>query len=110
MPAQWCPTTALHEGPKTLTLGLVAAHRMGVDAQREGRVGVAELLHDCRRIEPADEEDRRERVAQLVGADALGQRLLAPSLEQLVGAAHHGPDDALAGVVLVAAGAGRGRE
>jgi hypothetical protein len=104
--AQWCPITALDESFQALAFGLVAPHRMGVDTQREGRVGVSELLHDGRRIDTADEEDRRERVAQLVGGDTLGQRLLSPSLEQLVGAAHHRPDDALAGVVLVAAGAG----
>ena len=45
-----CPNVALDERLEPLALLLAAAHRVGVDPQREGRVGVPELLHDVGRI------------------------------------------------------------
>jgi hypothetical protein len=83
---------------------------VGVDAEREARVSVAELGHHVGRVLTADVEDRRERMAEFVRADALRQRRLAAPREQLVGVSDDRADDALAGVVLVAAPARRGRE
>jgi hypothetical protein len=99
--AQWCPIAALDERLESFLVALVAAHRVGVDAEREARVGVAELGHHIGRVLAADVEDRRERVAELVRAHALRQRRLAALREQLVGVSDHRADDALAGVVLV---------
>jgi hypothetical protein len=64
-------------------------------------------------VKPAlatDVEDRREGVAELVRAHALWKRRLASPREQLVGVSDDRADDALAGVVLVAAAPRRGRE
>ena len=65
----WCPNRAyqpLHQRPQPLVLAVVAAHRVGVDRQRQRRVGVPHLLHhDGRRL--ADRvQQRRERAPQPV--------------------------------------------
>jgi hypothetical protein len=64
--AHWYPITALDERLETLLVALVAAHRMGVDAQREAGIRVPELGHHVRRVLAADVEDRGERVPEVV--------------------------------------------
>jgi hypothetical protein len=73
-----------------LLVALVAAHSVRVHAEREARVGVAELSHDVRRVLAADVEDRRERMAELVRAHALRQRRLTALHKQLVGVSDPG--------------------
>jgi hypothetical protein len=41
--AQWCPINAVHERLEALLRVLLTAHRVGVDAQGEGRVCVPQL-------------------------------------------------------------------
>jgi hypothetical protein len=101
--AQWCPIAALDEGSEAVFVALVAAHRVGVDAEREAGIGVAQLGHDVGRVLAAHIEDRREGVAELVGGDAVWERGMAAVGEQLLGGRDDGADDALAGVVLVPA-------
>ena len=69
--AHWCPITAFNERPEAFLVALVAAHRVGVDAEGEARIRVAKLSHDVRRILAADVQDRGECVAQLVGRHAV---------------------------------------
>ena len=95
---------------ESLAFGGVAAHDVGVDAQGELGVGVAELGHDRGGVLAAGDEDRGEGVAQLVRRHALGQRCLPAPLEELVGAVDGGGEDAVAQVVLVAGAAGAGGE
>ena len=90
-------------GSEALFVAVVAAHRVGVDAKGEARVGVAELGHDVGRVLAADIEDRGEGVAELVSRDAVRERGVAAAGEQLLRGGDDRPDDALAGVVLVAA-------
>lgn len=52
-------------------LVLAATHRVGVDAERELRVGVPELAHHRRRVAAQRDQHRTERVAQLVRRHAL---------------------------------------
>jgi hypothetical protein len=52
------PIVAFDERVELLALVLAAAHRMGVDAQPEGRVGVAELLHHVGRGLADRDQDR----------------------------------------------------
>jgi hypothetical protein len=56
-------------------LALTAAHRVGVDAKREGGVGVPELLHHVGWVLADRDEDLREGVAQLVWGDPERQGL-----------------------------------
>jgi hypothetical protein len=56
------PNVPLDKRLEPLALLLAAAHRVGVDPQREGRVGVPELLHHVGGV-PADrDQDRGVRV------------------------------------------------
>jgi hypothetical protein len=83
---------------------------VGVDAQREGRIGVPHLAHDVGRVFADHRQDGRERVAQLVGRDTDRQLRLPAFGEQLVGALDDRDDDALARVAAIARLAGRGGE
>jgi hypothetical protein len=103
--AQWCPMASVDECLQGLLVARVAAHRVGVHTQGERRVGVPELPHHVRRVLAAHEQDRGERVAQLVRGHAGRERLAGAPGEQRVGVRDDRPDDAFAGVVLVAAAA-----
>lgn len=63
---------AFHEDAEPIALAVLAAHRVGVEAQRERRISAAYLLHDVGRIVPHGDQDRSERVAQLVRARPSG--------------------------------------
>jgi hypothetical protein len=72
---------------------------------------VAELLRDGRRIDAADEEDRGERVCRSLWAMAPSRSGCWPRSASSSSARRtYRADDALAGVVLVAARAGGRRE
>jgi hypothetical protein len=60
------------ESQRILGLGS-ATHVVAVDAKRERRIGVAELVHDRARIDTERDQQRRERVAQLVGREPPGK-------------------------------------
>ena len=63
---------ALDERPQAQLGGGVSPHPVAVDAQREGRVGMAELIHHAARIDAQRDEDRGEGVSELVGRQAVG--------------------------------------
>ncbi len=71
-------------------LASVPAHRVAVDAQGEARVGVAELGHHGNRVLARGDQDRGERVAQLVGTKALREGDVAALFEQPVGSLEDG--------------------
>ena len=69
--------TALDERFQCLLVALAAAHRVGVDAQRERRVGVPELGHHRRTathwvVSAKREETRERRLDQLIESSAAG--------------------------------------
>jgi hypothetical protein len=63
---------------------LVAAHSVPVDAKRECRVGVAELVHDGAWINAERDQEGCERVPQLVRRQPLRQRHMTVLDELLV--------------------------
>nr|WP_272476194.1 hypothetical protein [Baekduia alba] len=69
-----------------------------------------ELTHHVGRVLAEREQDRRERVPQLVGGHADRQRHRVGRREDLAGAGDDRREHLRADVVLVARGAGRGRE
>jgi hypothetical protein len=52
--------------PQPLARPSLPAHDVRIDAQGESGVRVAQLRHDICRVAPEGDEDRRERVAELV--------------------------------------------
>lgn len=61
---------------------------MAIDPQREAGVRVPDLIHDAARIDPEGNENRCERVAQLVWCQTLGQRDLSRLDQHFVGHCH----------------------
>ena len=66
----WCPSVHIHQRGEPFVLLVVAAHRVGIDRQCEGGIGVPELGHHFRRRfpdrvqqrgKPAPEPVRRQR-------------------------------------------------
>ena len=108
--ARWCPFAVPDERLQAVSLAGPAAHDVGVDPEGQVRVGVAKLAHHMRGVIAACDEDRRERVAQLVGGDSGRQGQLAACDQQLVGALDDGAHHSLAEVVLGASATGLGRE
>jgi hypothetical protein len=81
-----------------------------IDTQGELRVGVPKLVHDMPRVSAECDQDRRERMPELVRRHAAWERVLAAVREQLVGLLEHGLEHALVDVVLVASAAASRRE
>jgi hypothetical protein len=85
-----CPNLPLHERSQALALAVAAPHDVGIHAQCESGIGVAELLHHIGRF-PSDREhdgsdandrrhptnDRESRLA-LLKADGRSARLAKP--------------------------------
>jgi hypothetical protein len=63
---------ALDERPQAPLGGGVSPHPVSVDAQREGRISMPELVHHAARIDAQRDEDRGEGVAELVRRQAIG--------------------------------------
>jgi hypothetical protein len=53
---------------------------VAVDAEREAGVGMSELIHHRTRINAEGDQERCERVPQLVRRQSLRERYLAPAL------------------------------
>jgi hypothetical protein len=79
-------------------LAVVLAHRLGVDAQREAGVGVAELLHHLRGGVADREQDRGKGAAQGVGRESVRQGWRLLLLQECVRALAGAVEDALADV------------
>jgi hypothetical protein len=75
---------------------VAVAHRVRVHAQRERRIGVAELPHDVHGVLAEREEQARERVPQLVRRQPFGQRHQPVTLEVRVRALDGCPEDTAA--------------
>jgi hypothetical protein len=103
--ARCCPISAAHQHPQRFLRCLIVAHPVPVHAQGERRIGVPELVHHGARIGAERDQQRRERVPQLVRREPLRQWNLANLSEPLVRALHrrceHPPAD-VAGPVPMA--------
>jgi hypothetical protein len=51
-PRTYCQNAAVHQSLQALAVALFEPHHVGVDAERDGHVGVAGVLGDRRRIVP----------------------------------------------------------
>jgi hypothetical protein len=56
--AHSCPIALADELGEGLLAGGRAAHRVAVDAQREGRVGVAKFVHDGTGVDAEGDQER----------------------------------------------------
>lgn len=90
----------------------LAAQDVGVDAERDLRIGVAELGHHVGHSRPSLEQQGGEGVAQRVRREGLGQRRYVSSLrdELRVGALRGGEENPSADVVAVVGRSAPGAE
>jgi hypothetical protein len=100
----------LDERLGSVALVFAAAHHVRVDAQREARVGVAELLHHVGRIPPIATRIDANAWRSLCGVSPSGNGLQAAPLSEPGRVGHDRVDDVVAQVVSRARTARRGNE
>jgi hypothetical protein len=101
---------AVDERAERLSLAVPAAHGVRVDPKREAWIRMPQLCHHVGRVASERDEDRSERVTELVSCHAFGERMLTAFRQELVGAGDDRSHDAETDVVAIPVAATHGRE